>query len=227
MLIAALAIAGATCLGAVVLDRPGGRSVPLSVPDARSSASPSGGAAPSGPVDPSVVGPVLATSAPRTVEIPAIDVRSAVQRLGITPEGTIEVPAPGPRYDDVGWYRHSPTPGSLGPAVLVGHVDSAANGPSVFYRLGSLRPHDTVRVTRADGTVAVFAVDAVRRFRKSQFPTRLVYGNTDHAALRLITCGGPIEADSGHYRDNIVVLASLVRAGRSSTHTGATIPASA
>ena len=122
----------------------------------------------------------------------------------------MEVPEPGPRYDDVGWYRHSPTPGSLGPAVLVGHVDSAANGPSVFYRLGSLRRNDKVRVTRADGTVAVFAVDSVRRFRKSQFPTRLVYGNTDHAALRLITCGGPIEADSGHYRDNIVVLASLI-----------------
>ena len=51
--------------------------------------------------------------------------------------------------------------------------------------------------------------EAVRRFRKSQFPTRLVYGNTDHAALRLITCGGPFDS-AGHYRDNVVVLASLV-----------------
>ena len=33
--------------------------------------------------------------------------------------------------------------------------------------------------------------------------------NTNNAALRLITCGGPIEG--GHYRDNIVVRASLVR----------------
>jgi hypothetical protein len=37
----------------------------------------------------------------------------------------------------------------------------------------------------------------------------LVYGNTDHAALRLITCGGPFDS-AGHYRDNVVVLASLV-----------------
>jgi hypothetical protein len=93
--------------------------------------------------------------------------------------------------------------------VIVGHVDSAANGPSVFWRLGSLRPRDIVRVTRADGTVAVFAVDDVRRFRKTRFPSQLVYGNTNHAALRLITCGGPLEG--GHYRDNIVVRASLVR----------------
>jgi hypothetical protein len=94
--------------------------------------------------------------------------------------------------------------------VIVGHVDSAANGPSVFWRLGSLRPRDIVRVTRADGTVAVFLVDDVRRFRKTRFPSQLVYGNTNHAALRLITCGGPLEG--GHYRDNIVVRASLVRA---------------
>jgi hypothetical protein len=98
----------------------------------------------------------------------------------------------------------------LGPAVIVGHVDSAANGPSVFWRLGSLHPRDLVRIRRSDGSVAVFAVDDVHRFRKTQFPTHLVYGNTNNAALRLITCGGPIEG--GHYRDNIVVRASLVRA---------------
>ena len=156
-----------------------------------------------------VVGPVLKASVPVALNIPAIGVRSVVQRLGQAADGSVEVPAPGPRYDQAGWYRYSPTPGSLGPSVIVGHVDSAANGPSVFWRLGSLHPRDIVRITRADGSVAVFAVDDVRRFRKSRFPSKLVYGNTDHAALRLITCGGPIEG--GHYRDNIVVRASLVR----------------
>lgn len=157
-----------------------------------------------------MVGPVLARSVPVALSIPAIGVRSSLQRLGQTADGELAVPAPGPRYDWPGWYRYSPTPGSLGPAVIVGHVDSAANGPSVFWRLGSLRRRDTVRVTRADGSVAIFAVDDVRRFRKTHFPSQLVYGNTNHAALRLITCGGPIEG--GHYRDNIVVRASLVRA---------------
>jgi hypothetical protein len=98
----------------------------------------------------------------------------------------------------------------LGPSVIVGHVDSAGNGPSVFWRLGGLQPRELVRIRRPDGSVAVFAVDDVHRFRKTQFPSHLVYVNTNHAALRLITCGGPIEG--GHYRDNIVVRASLVRA---------------
>lgn len=215
VLTAVLALAGATSLGVVAFDRVDDQTVRLSVPGATGRATPSDGRAgsedtePSGAGDPSVVGPVMDASAPRTLEIPAIGVRSDLQRLGLAADGTMAVPLPGPRYDDAGWYRHSPTPGSLGPAVIVGHVDSAENGPSVFYRLGSLRRDDTVRVTRADGSVAVFAVDSVRQFRKSRFPTQLVYGNTDHAALRLITCGGPITA-SGHYRDNIIVLASLV-----------------
>ena len=55
-----------------------------------------------------------------------------------------------------------------------------------------------------------FEVTGVRRFPKKRFPTELVYGNTDHAALRLITCGGAFDVSTGHYVDNIVVFASLV-----------------
>jgi sortase (surface protein transpeptidase) len=153
---------------------------------------------------------VMAVSVPTLITIPAIGVRSPVLTLGQRRSGAMEVPQPGPHYDDAGWYRYSPTPGARGPAIVVGHVDSAASGPSVFARLGSLRPRDLVRVSRSDGSVAVFAVDSVRRYAKATFPTQLVYANTDQAALRLITCGGPFERASGHYRDNIVVLASLV-----------------
>jgi sortase (surface protein transpeptidase) len=152
---------------------------------------------------------VLPASRPVSIAIPAIGVKASVMRLGRAADNTLEVPQPGPHYDDAGWYRYSPTPGELGPSVIVGHVDSAKNGPSVFWRLGTLRKNDRVRVTRTDGSVAVFEVDDVRLFRKKAFPTKLVYGNTDHAALRLITCGGPFDG-AGHYRDNVVVLASLV-----------------
>jgi len=138
-------------------------------------------------------------------------VSSPVLTLGLNRSGDMQVPQPGPHYDDAGWYRYSPTPGSLGPAVVVGHLDSAANGPSVFAKLGTLHPRDLVRVTRADRSVAVFSVEGVRRYAKASFPTQIVYANTDHAALRLITCGGPFNRATGHYRDNIVVMASLVR----------------
>lgn len=157
-----------------------------------------------------VKGPVMDRSAPVRLDIPAIDVRSSLLRLGQTSDGALEVPSPGPDYDKAAWYRYSPTPGSLGPAVLLGHVDSAAEGPSVFFRLGELEPGEAISVTRADGSVARFEVDEVRRYPKNAFPTERVYGDIDHAGLRILTCGGPFDAAAGHYLDNIVVFASLV-----------------
>jgi hypothetical protein len=133
-----------------------------------------------------------------------------VQYVGLTAQHTLQVPAPGPHYNEAAWYKYSSTPGSLGPAVIVGHVDSAAQGPSVFFNLGDLRPGDKVLVTRADGLVAVFRADGVRRYPKAHFPTMRVYGNTDYAALRLVTCGGAFDYATDHYLDNIVVFASLV-----------------
>ena len=154
--------------------------------------------------------PVLSPSPPLAIDIPAIGVQSELQYLGLTAQQTLEVPVPGPHYDHAAWYKYSSTPGSVGPAVILGHVDSVTGGPSVFFNLGALQPGDEVLVTRADGLVAVFSVDKVARYPKEQFPTLLVYGNTDHAALRLITCGGDYDRATGSYLDNIIVFASLV-----------------
>jgi sortase (surface protein transpeptidase) len=111
-------------------------------------------------------------------------------------------------YDVAGWYVHGPRPGDIGPAIIAGHVDSK-RGPAVFYRLRDLAEGDSIEVGRADGSVAVFRVDAVEQYPKNRFPTAKVYGDLDHAGLRLITCGGDFDRSRGHYRDNIVVYASL------------------
>jgi hypothetical protein len=163
------------------------------------------------PASPSstVVGPVLPRSKPAAIDILAIGVHSSLQFLGINPDATVEVPS-GALYDEAGWYKYSPTPGSVGPAIILGHVDSGNYGASVFYKLGDLRPGDRVLVTRRDGLVAVFEITGVRRYPKDHFPTKLVYGNTKNAALRLITCGGSFNFSTGHYVDNIIVFASLV-----------------
>ncbi|MDQ6658842.1 MAG: class F sortase [Actinomycetota bacterium] len=151
----------------------------------------------------------MPASRPARLRIPAIGVDSPVQALGLNADDTLQVPAPGPHYNEAAWYDGSPTPGQLGASVLEGHVDSAANGPSVFFKLGALKPGDPIYVTRRDGTTAVFTVNAVRRYPKNAFPTNTVYGAVDHAALRLITCGGTFDRNSGHYVDNIVVFAHL------------------
>ena len=129
--------------------------------------------------------------------------------LGLKNDGTMEVP---PGAFPAGWYTGAPTPGELGPAIIAGHIDF--KGPGVFYRLHELEPGDRVTVTRRDGSKPVFRVTRVARFAKDQFPTELVYGNIERAALRLITCGGSFNSQSGHYEDNIIAFADLVASPR-------------
>jgi hypothetical protein len=153
----------------------------------------------------------LERSEPTSIVIPALDVDAEVMELGLQDDGTMEVPPHAPRPESrAGWFRHSPTPGELGPSVIVGHVDSDRHGPSVFYGLGSLTAGDRVEVQRADGRTAVFEVEHVDQYGKDEFPTEDVYGNLDHAGLRLITCGGVFDTASVAYEDNIVVYARFV-----------------
>jgi Sortase domain len=158
---------------------------------------------------PTTRGPLLARSQPTRLTIPAIGVNTTLRRIGLTPAGAIQTP-PLDRDSHAYWLTVSPTPGQLGPATIIGHVDSAAYGPAVFFRLGALRQRDSISVTRADGLVALFKVERVVEYPKARFPTQAVYGNLDHAGLRLITCGGLFDAARHSYESNIVVFASLV-----------------
>jgi hypothetical protein len=70
---------------------------------------------------------------PVRLQIAAIGVDSDLMALGLKKDKTLEVP---PRGFPAGWYTGMATPGELGTAIIVGHVDW--NGPGVFYRLHSL-----------------------------------------------------------------------------------------
>jgi len=156
-----------------------------------------------------VRGPLLSRSVPVALEIPQLKVRSDLLQLGLNPDQTVQVP-PLEKDSRAGWYKYSPTPGQLGPSVILGHVDSAKYGPGIFFKLGALRPGDTLSVIRSDRTAAVFRVDRVASYPKDSFPTLEVYGNTDSAQLRLITCGGKFDLSSHNYESNIVAFATLV-----------------
>ena len=149
-----------------------------------------------------------AVAAPVSVGIPSIDVASDLMRLDLNDDGSVEVPPLEPD-DKAGWYQRGPAPGAVGPSVILGHVDSAEHGPGIFFDLGALKAGDEVEVARADGTVAVFAVDKVERHPKDAFPTIAVYGNTAEPQLRLITCGGDFDSGARSYEDNVIAFATL------------------
>jgi LPXTG-site transpeptidase (sortase) family protein len=140
---------------------------------------------------------------PAGLTIPAIGVRTRLIRLGLTPAGTLQVPA---TFGVAGWYDRSPRPGAPGSSVIAGHIDSLA-GPAVFFRLHDLHRGDRVYVRRADGTLAAFRVTAVHMYSKDHFPAAAVYGPVPNPQLRLITCGGAFDRAAGSYLSNVVVYA--------------------
>jgi sortase (surface protein transpeptidase) len=147
---------------------------------------------------------------PVALAIPAIGVHTPLERLGRTPQGTLQVPA---STTVAGWYTGSPRPGLIGSSIIAGHIDSA-QGPAVFFRLRLLRPGDLVYVRRSDGTLVVFRVYAEYMYAKNDFPTGRVYGPTPDAELHLITCGGVFDQATGSYLSNVVVYATQISVHR-------------
>ncbi len=160
-----------------------------------------------GPAAPAEL-PVLPASAPATLEIPSIGVRTDLLRLGLRENRSLEVPPDSPGAP-AGWYDQSPTPGDRGPAVLLGHVNATDGGKGVFADLRTLKAGDRIDITREDGTTAVFEFQRGEAYQKDEFPTLRVYGNTPGSEVRLITCDG-YNPDTGEFDDNYVVYATLV-----------------
>jgi hypothetical protein len=154
--------------------------------------------------------PVLEPSPPTAIAIRSLDIRARVHRVGIAPDGSIAVPPPD-RYQEAGWYDQSPTPGQYGPSMIVGHVDTGT-GPAIFHNLARIRSGAKIEVTRMDRSVAVFEVNSVKRYDKTQLPAQRMYDDFDRPGLRLITCGGRWVGGTTGYADNVVVFASLVSA---------------
>ena len=153
-----------------------------------------------------VTAPAAPRSAPVALQIPAIGVQVSLTTLGLNPDRTVEVPTD---FRQAGWFGLGPTPGQVGSAVILGHVDSY-KGPAVFFRIRALQAGDQVNVTLVDGATAHFAVTAVAMYAKDQFPAQQVYASHGDSALQLVTCGGSFDTQSRSYRSNIVAYTTLV-----------------
>ncbi|WP_327287889.1 class F sortase [Streptomyces sp. NBC_01198] len=142
---------------------------------------------------------------PVRIRIPGIGVDRSLADLGVQSDGHLAAPED---PEQVGWWSDGPRPGDAGAAVIVGHVDSLT-GPAAFYGISALRPGDSITVDRADHSHLDFTVQALRQYKKDDFPDNEVYATTGPPELRLITCGGPYDPAEGGYLDNVVVYATL------------------
>lgn len=148
--------------------------------------------------------PVTAVAPPARLSVPAIGVDAPIVPVGVEADGQMTVPAD---VGVAGWYRHGPTPGATGSAVLAGHVDSRTQGRGAFFDLDRVGVGDEVVVTDAAGDLQRWVVTGRQTIAKAELPLEEVFRRDGPARLLLITCGGSFDERSRHYRSNVVVTA--------------------
>jgi hypothetical protein len=140
------------------------------------------------------------------LSIPALGLDAKVNPVGVDAKGDFQVP---PSVDEIGWYRWGPGANAeAGSVVIAGHVDSAAEGKGAFFRLRDLAPGERMTLTGADGQRREFTVVSREQYEKTKIPLEKYFVRDGQLRLTLITCGGPFDRRTRHYRDNIVVTAT-------------------
>lgn len=147
---------------------------------------------------------VAQSGGPSRVQLGRLGIDAAVDAIGIDlKSGALGIPE---NIRRVGWWRDGATPGDAnGTVLLAGHVDSAKKGAGALYALRNARRGDTVSVRHGNRTLR-YRVTTTRRMGKAALPSS-IYTRTGAPKLVVVTCGGPFDARTGHYRDNIVVTA--------------------
>jgi hypothetical protein len=119
---------------------------------------------------------------------------------------------------DVGWWDgvwQSPNgavhekvaqPGQPGVALIAGHIDSAVQGDGALYRLQQVKPGASITVTGQGNSVTKWTVTRLQVVLKSDLPSDL-FVDSGPARLAVVSCGGPFDAATGHYLDNVIAWA--------------------
>jgi hypothetical protein len=155
---------------------------------------------------PATVASSVGRLTPTSVRIPSLGIRARVAPVAIDlRHGTLGIPAD---IGVAGWWRDGATPGSASGAILIaGHVDSARAGAGAFFALRKARVGDRVRLLTAGRGMYTYRVVSVRTYPKRALPVG-IYSSRGAGRLILVTCGGPFDAATGHYADNVVVTAA-------------------
>lgn len=143
--------------------------------------------------------------APARLIIPSIHVDAAIEHVGLTSNGEMDVPV---GHTNVGWYALGSRPGDNGSAVLAGHYGLWKNGKSaVFDGLNKLKPGDKVYTEDDKGVIISFVVRESRSFKPEADATSVFISSDGMSHLNLITCEGVWNKISRKYSKRLVVFA--------------------
>jgi len=141
---------------------------------------------------------------PIRLRIPAINVNSAVEPVGITPGGVMDIKE---NQDNTAWYKYGPRPGENGNAVIAGHYGWDHQKPSVFTQLSKLQEGDKLYVDSDKRTTIAFVIRKSKRYNPDADTTAIFKSNDGNSHLNLITCDGSWDEAKKSYTNRLVVFA--------------------
>ncbi|MFZ3069072.1 MAG: class F sortase [Microgenomates group bacterium] len=137
--------------------------------------------------------------------IPAINVDTAIQQVGVNSEGEMEVPN---SILEAGWFKIGPIPGEIGSAVIAGHLDGKNDEAGVFVDLYKLKENSLIYVEDDKGESFVFIVREKRILNPDY--AKEVFDLNDGVHLNLVTCDGVWDLNKKSYSKRLVVFADSV-----------------
>jgi len=154
-----------------------------------------------------VIDKLVPPGRPLLVMIPRIAVHASLESVPLSSDRDVHAPF---RWEDAGWFSRGPRPGTVGRAVIFGHLDSTCC-PAVFWSLQTMREGDVVRVQYGDGRVLSFRVLWQHTYANAGLPVHWLFGGgTGPRALILFTCAGIFHTDGTGYDHKLVVYARLI-----------------
>jgi len=143
---------------------------------------------------------------PIHIAIPAIGVHAAIEEVGLTALGAMDVPKD---PNTTGWYSPGTRPGNIGSAVIAGHVNSPTSANTVFTDLSSISVGDVITITGSDDVSRSFIVRLKKMYAADDDAEDIFTSHDGASHLNLITCAGNWDSALRSYTERLIVFADL------------------
>lgn len=148
--------------------------------------------------------PIVNAGLPARLKIPAINVDSAIETVGLTTDGAVGIPK---NPANAAWYNLGPRPGDIGSAVITGHINWYYGQTGVFVNLSKVKIGDKIIVQDDKGAEISFMVNDIRSYDAAADAVDVFISNDGKAHLNLITCEGDWDRNSQQYTKRLVLFA--------------------
>lgn len=144
---------------------------------------------------------------PIQINIPSISVNSLVEKVGISEDGSMDVPK---NPKNVGWYMFGPKPGEVGSSAIAGHINWWNGVDGIFDKLHKLKPGDEIVVSDENDNPLTFVVRKIKTFEAKADASEVFVSDDGKSHLNLITCSGKWNKRAQQYSTRLVVFADLL-----------------